>query len=219
MIDLEALERQLHDPAADCLRRAPYDHYVWNGLIDPQALRAAADGYPHLDRMVVKAADNPRWHSQDRTLADPALRALCEALLSDELAARISAVTGIPDLCTDPAGDWGSYRVSTRGAVHAAHIGSNRHPETRWLRRYSLFTYLNEDWQEADGGLLELWEPDARAARARVLPVFNRSVLIETTSRSLHGVSPVLAPGPVGRKSVTVHFWTRPDVSGPEEQE
>ncbi|MFH9089321.1 2OG-Fe(II) oxygenase [Streptomyces sp. NPDC017673] len=205
MIDLTALHRGPGDPAADRRRTDPYDHYVWDGLFDPDALRAAAQGYPDVGRMTQKPGI-PRWFSLDLESASPALRALCETLLSAELAEHIGAVTGTAGLRTDRTGDWGSYRVSTRGAVHTAHIGGNRHPVTGWLRRYSLFTYLNEGWRDDDGGLLELWRPGADAPSARILPVFNRSVLIETTDRSLHGVSEVLGSRP--RRMVTVHFWT-----------
>ncbi|MEV5387376.1 2OG-Fe(II) oxygenase [Streptomyces sp. NPDC052721] len=206
MIDLTALHHRLADPASNCRRTDPYEHYVWDGLFDPDALRAAARGYPDVGRMTQKPGI-PRWFSLDLEPASPALRALCRTLLSAELAEHISAVTGTADLCTDPAGDWGSYRVSARGAVHTAHIGGNRHPVTGWLRRYSLFTYLNEGWQDDDGGLLELWRPGADGPSAQILPVFNRSVLIETTDRSLHGVSQVRGSRP--RRMVTVHFWTK----------
>jgi hypothetical protein len=213
VIDLAEMERQFADPAAGCRRAEPFVHYVWDGLFDEDALRQAVRSYPDVTAMIQKPGI-PRWHSQDLALPGPALRALCDTLLSDELAKQVSLVTGVPGLRTDPTGDWGSFRISTQGAVHAPHVGSNLHPETGWLRRYSLFSYLNEGWEAADGGLLELWRPGADTAAARVVPVFNRSVLIETTERSLHGVSTLnTAPG-VARRTVTVHFWTPPEESG-----
>ncbi|MDO0925052.1 2OG-Fe(II) oxygenase [Streptomyces sp. TG1A-8] len=209
MIDFAAMERQLHAAHEPCLRADPFPHYVWDGLLPPAALRAAADAFPDTSAMTAKPGI-ARWHSQDRTLAGPALRDLCAALLGDDLAAFLARVTGVAGLRTEPDGDWGSYRLAGHGAVHHAHVGSNRHPDTGRLRRYSLFTYLTEGWGPGDGGWLELGEPVARRPATRILPAFNRSVLIETTARSLHGVSAVLAPAPVTRKTVTVHFWTDP---------
>ncbi|MEV7869720.1 2OG-Fe(II) oxygenase [Streptomyces sp. NPDC088124] len=207
------MERQLNAAHEPCFRADPFPHYVWNGILPADALRAAADAYPDTAVMTAKPGI-PRWHSQDRELAGPALRDLCEALLGDDLAAILSKVTGVEGLRTEPDGDWGSYRLAGHGAVHQAHVGSNRHPETGRLRRYSLFTYLTEGWCPEDGGWLELGEPVDGASPARIMPSFNRSVLIETTARSLHGVSLLRAPAPVLRKTVTVHFWTDPAADG-----
>jgi hypothetical protein len=210
VIDFAAMERQLHAAQPRCFRATPFPHYVWDGILPADALRAAATAYPDPSLMTAKPGI-PRWHSQDRSLAGPALQELCTALLSDDLAAFLSKVTGITGLCTEPDGDWGSYRLAGHGAVHHAHVGSNRHPETGHLRRYSLFTYIGENWRPEDGGWLELGEPGTDEPQERIAPLFNRSVLIETTARSLHGVSAVNAAPPVTRKTVTVHFWTDPE--------
>ncbi|MFD8418538.1 2OG-Fe(II) oxygenase [Streptomyces sp. NPDC059466] len=210
MIDFAAMERQLDEATPPCFRADPFPHYVWEGILRREALRAAADAYPDTSVMTAKPGI-PRWHSQDIGLAGPALREVCAALLGDDLAAFLAKVTGVEGLRTEPDGDWGSYRLAGHGAVHHAHVGSNRHPETGRLRRYSLFTYLSEGWRPEDGGWLELGEPDGGEPTARILPVFGRSVLIETTARSLHGISAVRASPPGTRKTVTVHFWTDPE--------
>ncbi|MFF2384247.1 2OG-Fe(II) oxygenase [Streptomyces sp. NPDC058108] len=210
MIDFAAMERQLDEAAPSCFRADPFPHYVWEGILPREALRAAADAYPDTSLMTAKPGI-PRWHSQDLGLAGPELRDVCTALLGDDLAAFLAKVTGVEGLRTEPDGDWGSYRLAGHGAVHHAHVGSNRHPETGRLRRYSLFTYLSEGWQPQDGGWLELGDPAREVPTARILPVFGRSVLIETTARSLHGVSAVRVAPPATRKTVTVHFWTEPE--------
>ncbi|MCT9007409.1 2OG-Fe(II) oxygenase [Streptomyces rhizosphaerihabitans] len=213
MIDYAAVERRLNAADEPCFRPDPFPHYVWDGILPAETLRAAAQAFPDTSAMTAKPGI-PRWHSQDRGLAGPALRELCEALLGDDLAAFLGKVTGVEGLRTEPDGDWGSYRLAGHGAVHHAHVGSNRHPETGRLRRYSLFTYLSEGWRPEDGGWLELGEPVHGRSPVRILPSFGRSVLIETTARSLHGVSAVHAPAPVTRRTVTVHFWTDPAEDG-----
>jgi hypothetical protein len=153
----------------------------------------------------------PPWQSQDRARAGKALQQLCSALLGDELLAFVEKATGTVGLRAEPDGDWGSYRPMGSGAVHHARAGSNRHPETGRPRRYSLFTYIDENWRPEFGGWLELGAPDSDEPRTRLLPEFTRSVLIETIARSLHGVSEVLTAQPTTRKTVTVHFWSDED--------
>lgn len=207
MIDFAALERQRDATEPSSFSPEPFPHWVWEGVLQPEAARAAAAAYPDSSAMIAKPGI-PRWHSQDRAQAGPALQELCSALLGDELLEFVSKATGIAGLRTEPDGDWGSYRLMGSGAVHHSHVGSNVHPETGRLRRYSLFTYIGENWSSADGGWLELGAPGPDGLPTRILPTFNRSVLLETTARSLHGVSAVLAPPPTTRKTVTVHFWS-----------
>jgi hypothetical protein len=56
-----------------------------------------------------------------------------------------------------------------------------------------MIVYLNEDWTEADGGALELWDDGGKAAE--ILPTFNRTLVFETSDRSFHG-HPTPLPGP-----------------------
>ncbi len=68
-----------------------------------------------------------------------------------------------------------------------------------------MLVYLNEDWTEEDGGFLELW--DEGKCVEKILPIFNRMVVFETSSTSFHG-HPVPLPGPRSRQSVAAYFFS-----------
>ena len=94
------------------------------------------------------------------------------------------------------------------------HVDFNRHPITHSHRRLNLIVYLNPEWNDDWGGLLELHR-DPRAADDQVRwinPQFNRAVLFETTESSWHGFSPIALPAEragLSRRSIALYFYSQ----------
>jgi hypothetical protein len=69
--------------------------------------------------------------------------------------------------------------------------------------------YLNKDWQEEYGGYLELWNTEMTECGQRILPIFNRCVIFNTTDFSYHG-----HPDPLNclegqtRKSLALYYYS-----------
>ena len=77
--------------------------------------------------------------------------------------------------------------------------------------------YLNEGWQLAFGGDLELWDADMQACIKRVAPVAGRCVIFSTSSTSFHGhPDPITCPDDVTRKSIALYYYTNRRPSGDE---
>ena len=74
----------------------------------------------------------------------------------------------------------GLHRTRVGGSL-AVHADFNKHPRFTLDRRLNLLVYLNEDWTEANGGWLELWDRDMQRCVQRVLPTFNRTVIFSTS--------------------------------------
>ena len=57
------------------------------------------------------------------------------------------------------------------------HVDFNYHYVYRWHRRINLILFLNEQWQDDWGGMLELRETPDKPGDVRVAPAFNRAVM------------------------------------------
>ncbi|HEV3457665.1 MAG TPA: 2OG-Fe(II) oxygenase, partial [Thermoanaerobaculia bacterium] len=76
-------------------------------------------------------------------------------------------------------------------------------------RRLNLIVYLNKDWLPEYGGEIELWDRDMRRCAQRVLPVFNRTIVFNTTDTSFHGhPTPLACPDGRTRKSVSFYYYS-----------
>src|SRR4029077_14203620 len=74
-----------------------------------------------------------------------------------------------------------------------------------WSRQLNLLLFLNEGWEPAHKGWLELWNADVTRCVRRIEPVFNRCVIFHTTARSFHGVPAGVAGPP--RRSLALNYF------------
>jgi hypothetical protein len=131
----------------------------------------------------------------------------------------LSAVTGIPNLISDPSFEGGGLHQIVRGGKLGIHADFNRHRNYGLDRRLNLLLYLNKDWREEYGGHLQLWDRDMTACGAKVLPLFNRVMIFGTTDFTYHGhPDPLQCPEGMTRKSLALYYFSngRPaaEVSG-----
>lgn len=185
--------------------REPFWHTVLDGYFDDDLLRAVVAEIPPVS--------DPGWHHYDNSregkyeggpsMWGAATRELAALLDSPQFADMLSELTDIEDLSCEFEG--GGYHLIPPGGRLAVHADFNRSPSTGRHRRLNVLIYLNEDWTDADGGLLELWDDNGPAVE--VLPVFNRMVIFKTSSTSFHG-HPAPLPGPRNRCSFAAYYFT-----------
>ena len=140
---------------------------------------------------------------------------------SKEFLNYIERVTGIEGLIYDPNYFGGGTHNNLSGQGMDVHVDFNLYdlPAVGVLhRRLNAIIYLNEEWKEEWGGMIELhsdpFDPLVDEFEA-VLPIKNRLVLFETNEHSWHGFKPVTeqVPNGITRKSFAIYFYTkdRPD--------
>lgn len=136
----------------------------------------------------------------------PATRRLLTLLASPEVVDGLLAATfGIDGLVMETAGG-GMHQIPPGGRL-AVHTDFNRSPATGRHRRLNLLIYLNEDWDPAWGGQLELWDDHGPARR--IDPTWNRTVIFECSERSWHGhPHPLACPPDRARRSVAAYYFT-----------
>jgi hypothetical protein len=129
------------------------------------------------------------------------------ALQSDAFVQRIAALTGIPMLQSDPHLHGAGLHYHPRGGKLDMHLDYSIHPITGLERRVNLIVYLNDTWDAAWGGALELWDREFTHCVTSIPPLRNRAVLFRTSDISYHGLPhPVQCPEGLGRQSLAVYY-------------
>ena len=121
----------------------------------------------------------------------------------------IENITGIKGLIPDPYYFGGGFHEVKNGGHLSIHADFNHHKVMNLERRVNILIYLNKDWEEDYGGQLELWDSDMTRLAQSYVPKFNRSVIFNTTSGSMHGhPRPVNHPSGASRKSIALYYYT-----------
>lgn len=193
----------------------PFPHIVLDGWFDTGLLRRVTKEIPSpLGPNSLFSADVA--HLQERKFAwrdvpalGPESTRLIAFLNGKPFLEFLSALTGIGGLVPDPY-MWGAgfHQILTGGKL-AIHADFNIHPVTQLYRRVNLLLYLNEEWDEAWGGDLELWNAGMDACAKRIAPLFNRTVIFSTSDISFHGhPDPMTSPPGRVRRSLALYYYT-----------
>lgn len=121
----------------------------------------------------------------------------------------MEAVTGVEKLLPDPNFRGGGMHQTLPGGFLDVHTDFNENPELDLVRRLNALIYLNPDWQEGDGGELELWDGPAPhgTCQKRIAPIANRCVIFKTDKTSFHG-HPQPWRGRSPRRSLALYYYT-----------
>lgn len=121
----------------------------------------------------------------------------------------VENITGIRGLIPDPHFLGAGFHEIGTGGHLSVHADFNHHRLMNLERRVNLLVYLNKGWQEDYGGQIELWSDDMRDRVQSWVPAFNRCVIFNTTSNSLHGnPQTVRHPEGISRKSIALYYYT-----------
>lgn len=108
-----------------------------------------------------------------------------------QLLRTITSIDGLTNDTHNEIGQWAGIRAMLPGAYQSIHSDARKHPHLGIEKRVTLVGYLNEDWEEKDGGYTEVWNNDMTECVDKVAPVYNRVLLFENTDKSYHGVPEV----------------------------
>lgn len=196
----------------------PFRHVVIDDFLDTDFCQAICEQFPEFrDAHAVNENDQvggKATREKVRTLG-PAFKDMDDLVRHPEFLALVQNITGIADLQYDPFYFGGGTHENREGQDLDPHIDFNLHPVTNQHRRLNLIIYLNEGWQEAWGGCLQLHrDPCLEPAEDEIVsvaPLMNRCVIFETTEHSWHGFERISLPEDkkyTSRKSFAVYYYT-----------
>lgn len=190
----------------------PFPHIVIDDFLPESILENILNEFPKVSSIDWQKFDN----SAEKKLASKvelqmgdATRLLLYQLNSSVFINFLEQLTGIDGIISDPHFEGGGLHQIERGGYLKMHVDFNRHSKLRLARRLNLLIYLNKNWKEEYGGHLELWDKDMTRREKKILPIFNRCVIFNTTDYSYHGhPEPLTCPEGQTRKSLALYYYS-----------
>ena len=191
----------------------PFPHIVLDDFLPADVARIAIDHFPQeslkSDRVFEMGYAGQHKRQILPAECDPEARALFHFFNSQPMLAFLEGLTAIPGLIPDPYFTGGGYHETARGGKLGVHADFRVNEQLHLHRRINAIIYLNEQWEDAWGGNLELWSRDMSRKCVDVAPLFNRCVVFNTDATSYHGhPDPLTTPDGVLRRSIALYYYT-----------
>jgi hypothetical protein len=190
----------------------PFPHIVIDDFLPVEVLEKVLYEFPdprQIDWHKSEHAAEKKLSTNREDQMGEITRLLLHQLNSSIFINFLEELTGIDGLIPDPHLLGGGLHQIERGSFLKIHADFNRHQKLKLDRRLNLLIYLNKDWQEEYGGYLELWNPEMTECGQRILPIFNRCTIFNTTDFSYHGhPDPLTCLDGQTRKSIALYYYT-----------
>lgn len=191
------------------LKNDPFPYVLIDGFEKFATVRAINSEWPAHPWQNHQHGYSSKRGNQEWNSFGPVTRATIEQLSTPEFMEIITAWTGIGNLSFDFQLLGGGLHETFPGGFLGVHADFNIHPETRLYRRLNLLLYLNEDWQPAWGGALELWDREKKGCQMKIQPVAGRCVIFATSTTSFHGhPEPLKCPPDRSRRSIALYYYS-----------
>ena len=192
----------------------PFPHVMFDNFFNENLLNEIINEYPsNLDK-IGYYADHPaeqKYALYDSNKFSNNTNKLINFLNSGKFIKFLNKITNIEtNLIPDPY-CWGGglHELKDKGYLNI-HCDFNRHPLMKLDRRINMLIFLNHNWKESYGGSLELWDKEMKKCVQKIIPVFNRVVIFNTTDFSFHGnPEPIKSPDKkTTRKSIALYYYS-----------
>ena len=208
MINFDQLEKNQLKYREDYLLARPFSYLVIDGFCDEAKIRSLKDELPDIQsksRDYVFAKNKFELSSFSELSEN--YRELSEDLLSNRFRKFLKFICN-EDVFVDPDFHGGGIHQGKQGSFLDMHLDFNYHPNnTNWFRNLNMLLYLNDDWKPEYGGQLKL--EDLRTGEKKDVGVpFNRMVIQQTRSYTLHGYDPINFPEGSYRCSIASYAYS-----------
>jgi hypothetical protein len=209
MINFQQLEENKVKYREQYLSAKPFPYLVLDNICDEAKLVKLYEQIPELDN---KSRDymfaNNKFEKSNYSVLGKEFEELNKDLMSKDMDEFLSFITS-ENVFVDPKNHGGGLHQGKKNSFLDMHADFNYHPiNTLWFRNINLLLYLNKDWKPEYGGQLKL--EDARTGNKEVLDVpFNRLIIQQTRTWTLHGYDMTSFPDGVYRTSIATYAYTK----------
>ena len=139
------------------------------------------------------------------TIVDPIVNEITNSFQMDNVIKVIESITDTKNLTSDASLYAGGISRMDIGHFLNPHIDNSHDAKRKRYRRFNLLYYVTPDICELDGGNLEVWNKEVKTP-FKIVSMFNRLVVLETTKYSRHSVDKVLSD--INRCCVSNYYFS-----------
>jgi len=139
----------------------------------------------------------------------PEMAAILFAFHDAAVIEAVSAITGLTGLTADASLYGSGISQMGEGDFLLPHLDNSHDGDGKLYRVLNLLYYITPDWPADEGGNLELWDKPMKT-RKEIHSKFNRLVLMETHTESVHSVTKVTRPGGMRACISNYYFSAQP---------
>ena len=144
----------------------------------------------------------------------PEMAAILFAFQEDDVVAAVGDITDQEKLSPDASLYGSGISLMLEGDFLLPHLDNSHDGDGKLYRVLNLLYYVTPDWPEDGGGNLELWDKPMKE-RKEVHARFNRLVLMETHTDSVHSVTNVHQAD--GMRACISNYYFSPEPSNHKE--
>jgi len=211
VIDIDKLKGLAADFKGGYSHQSPFPHAVFDGIYNAKILDEIIEEFHQTEDSWRDF--NTKYERKSQQCVEEELglvtRHLIHNLNSGPFLNFLEELTGIAGLIPDPYLVGGGLHKISKGGKLGIHVDFNKHKRMNVFRRINVIIYLNRNWKEEYGGHLELWDKRKFKSVKKILPIFNRMAIFNTTSESFHGhPEPLTCPDDLHRMSLALYYYT-----------
>src|SRR6266498_4898518 len=209
MINLQFLEDNKQKLRLDYLLAKPFPHLIIDNFCDSTKIESLYSKIPELDK---KSRDyifaNNKFEKSHYKELGGEFDELYNDLSSKQMNEFLSFIAN-EEVFVDPENHGGGLHQGKKNSFLDMHLDFNYHPLNKhWYRNINLLLYLNKDWKPEYKGPLKL--VDMRSGEEKEIEVpFNRMIIQQTRSYTLHGYDQTFFPENKYRTSIATYVYTK----------
>jgi Rps23 Pro-64 3,4-dihydroxylase Tpa1-like proline 4-hydroxylase len=189
----------------------PFPHIVIENFLTEDCIESVHQDFPEYNEKTWWKYENPVEvkYANDRVSSfSPSIKDVFKALSSSWFIDKMTNLTGIEDLESDPTLHGAGLHMHPRHGRLMMHLDYEKHPKlVDKQRRINIILYLSKDWDIKWNGATELWNYNMTQKISQSDVIFNNAIVFQTTEESWHGLpEKILCPEGVFRKSLAFYY-------------
>ncbi len=169
----------------------PVRHFMLDGLLPEEWAKACYEALPDASKLMMRDTEKERKRVgiavEDY---NPIMKDILFAFQDKEIIKVVSEITGLKGLGPDESLYGSGISMMMQGDFLMPHLDNSHDGDGDKYRVINTLYYITPDWPENEGGNLELWNKQM-TERVQVHSKFNRLVVMETDTESIHSVNKV----------------------------